>query len=111
MHSRMRMKKGNLFTQIPASLAQELFEPLLEHEAIRIERIVSRGQSSPERGWYDQAQDEWVAVLRGGATLGFEDGSSIDLAPGDYLVIPAHCKHRVISTSSSSETIWLAVHY
>jgi cupin 2 domain-containing protein len=33
------------------------------------------------------------------------------LKTGDYLNIASHVKHRVEWTDSSSETIWLAVHY
>ena len=34
---------------------------------IRIERIVSRGHTSPPDFWYDQPQAEWVIVLAGSA--------------------------------------------
>jgi cupin 2 domain-containing protein len=78
---------------------------------VRIERIVSRGHSSPETGWYDQEQNEWVVVLRGAASVVFEDGRSIDLKEGDFLDIPAHSRHRVDWTDPKAATVWLAVHY
>ena len=39
---------GNLFSNIPPSLPQELIQTLLTKPNVRIERIVSHGHSSPE---------------------------------------------------------------
>lgn len=100
----------NLFANLPASSTDELFATLLERPGLRIERIVSYGQSSPEGFWYDQPQGEWIALLKGSATIRFED-RVIELRPGDYLDLPAHTRHRVESTSTEEPTIWLAVHY
>lgn len=102
---------ANLFAAIPALLEEESFETLAAGNGTRVERIVSRGHTSPATGWYDQAQAEWVVVLRGGAVVEFEDGASVRLEEGDYLDIPAHRRHRVAWTDPARETIWLAVHY
>jgi cupin 2 domain-containing protein len=106
------MGDGNLFANIPAQLAQEEMTALVSSGALRIERIVSRGQASPPGFWYDQPQDEWVIVLAGCAELAFEgDGTTTRMAPGDYLHIPAHRRHRVAWTDPEHATVWLAVHY
>jgi cupin 2 domain-containing protein len=89
---------------------EELFEPILDHANLRIERIVSSGQTTPANQWYDQKQDEWVMVLQGAATLSYEDGRSLSMSPGDYVLIPAHTRHRVDFTSQEPPCIWLAVH-
>jgi len=103
---------GNLFAAIPARLAQEEITLLLRSPALRIERIVSRGQASPPGFWYDQPEDEWVVVLAGCAELAFEgDGTTTRMGPGDYLHIPAHCRHRVAWTDPAQATVWLAVHF
>ena len=100
----------NIF-DLPSSLPnKELFEPLVSADNILIERIISTGQTTPPGEWYDQDKDEWVILLQGEATLAYADGSEIKLAPGDYLFIPAHQKHRVEYTSSEPPCIWLAVH-
>ncbi|WP_446445189.1 cupin domain-containing protein [Shewanella sp. 1180_01] len=65
----------------------------------------------PDGQWYDQTQHEWVMLLKGAATLEFEQDEPVTLTPGDYLTIVPHQKHRVASTSNSSETLWLAVFY
>ncbi|MDI5985519.1 cupin domain-containing protein [Halomonas sp. M4R5S39] len=101
----------NLFASIPDDLDDELFEEIVRGETVRVERIVSRGHSSPAEGWHDQSWHEWVLVLEGGAILAFEDGEEVTLGPGDHLEIAAHRKHRVKWTAPERATLWLAVHY
>ena len=102
----------NIFTNIPDQIPEELFQTLAETSGVKIERIISHGQASPEGFWYDQGQDEWVLLLQGSATLRFQDSEqTLTLEPGDYITIPAHQKHRVESTDPDTPTIWLAIHY
>jgi len=105
--------ESNLFAGLPAGrLTEELVEELLCKPRIRIERIVSTGHQSPEDFWYDQDWNEWVILLRGGAHLLFEDEAEPrPLAPGDYLHIEPHRRHRVIGTDPDEVTVWLAVHF
>lgn len=100
----------NLLADIPADLPDELTEPLLEAESVRIERIVSHGHVSPRNFWYDQQQHEWVVLLKGAARLRFED-ETIEMKPGNYIHIPAHRRHQVEWTTPEGPTIWLAVFY
>lgn len=102
--------RKNFFHDIPDVLPEELIENVFQSEQVRIERIVSNGQSSPSGFWYDQSEGEWVILLRGGATLEFKDPPRMQsLSSGDYVYIPPHRKHRVFSTSEKQTTIWLAV--
>ena len=101
----------NIFQEIPSDLTQEIFETLLQKENIRIERILSYGQSSPTEGWYDQDEHEWILLLEGEALLTFEDESEVHLQAGDYCNIPAHTKHKVAWTKEKIKTIWLAIFY
>lgn len=105
------MNKHNIFHPLPERTDIESFEDILRTPNIRIERIVSHGQSSPESGWYDQDEAEWVILLQGSAVLGFENGKKISLQAGDYVHIPAHCRHRVVMTDQEKATVWLAVFY
>lgn len=100
----------NLFDDIPQRLPEELVEVLAEGSTVKIERIVSDGHASPEGFWYDQDRHEWVLLVSGSAVLEFED-RKVEMQPGDHLLIPAHQRHRVASTSQSGKTIWLAVFY
>jgi len=105
------MKIENIFAAIPEKLEGEFIELLVQNEKTRVERIVSKGHTSPATGWYDQAQNEWVIVLKGAAILVFEKGEDVRLERGDYLNIPAHSRHRVKWTQPNLETVWLAIHY
>jgi ParB-like chromosome segregation protein Spo0J len=49
-------------------------------------------------------------IARGEAELSYADDTKIKLKAGDYLLIPAHTKHRVEYTSVEPACIWLAVH-
>jgi cupin 2 domain-containing protein len=104
---------GNLFAAIDHAAGTERVEPLLARAGVVIERIVSTGQASPAGFWYDDPRDEWVVLLAGAATLQFEleAGARRVLLPGDYVHIPAHCRHRVAWTDQSAATIWLAVYF
>lgn len=106
------MKTANLFHNIPPQLPEEIADTLAASDHIRIERIVSRGQCSPPGFWYDQEQHEWVLLLKGEASLRIAGSDEpVCLAPGDYLNIAAHVRHRVESTSATEDTVWLAVFY
>ena len=92
--------------------AEEVFENLVESRGVRVERIVSAGQMTPEGQWYDQARDEFVLLVAGAARLRIDgEEENRQLAPGDWLLLPAHCRHRVTWTQSEPPTTWLAVHY
>ena len=108
----MTITNNDLFADIPDKLKDELIETILQTSNFRIERIVSQGHSSPEGFWYDQTDNELVILLKGSATLRFENQPQpIKMKPGDYLHIEKHVRHRVESTNPEQETIWLAVHY
>jgi len=102
----------NLFASIPDAAAEELFETLLQRPGLRIERILSFGQSSPPGFWYEQASAEWVLLIQGSAELHF-DGEQIprQLKAGDYVFIPSMVRHRVTQTSTNPPAIWLAIHF
>jgi cupin 2 domain-containing protein len=101
----------NLFRP-PPSRDKELVETLVETGSLKLERIVSTGQATPTGEWFDQERDEWVALLSGSATLRFEDSDElVRLAPGDWLLIPAHRRHRVEATAADGESVWIALHF
>jgi cupin 2 domain-containing protein len=103
----------NLFAGLPsAALADEQFATILQRPGLRIERIVSTGQASPENFWYDQEEGEWVVLLQGEAKLRFADEADArHLRAGDCIDIAAHRQHRVDWTTPDGATVWLAVFY
>ena len=108
----MTITKKGFFADIPADLKDELIETILQASGFRIERIVSQGHRSKEGFWYDQSENEWLILLKGSATIRFENQSQlIKINPGDYMHIEKHVRHRVEWTDPEQETIWLAFHY
>ena len=83
----------------------ERFDTLVQCRNVVVERIAS--SSEVDGQIYDQEQDEWVALIRGTATLEL-GGIERSLSPGENVFIPAHKKHRVVACSK--DALWLAVH-
>lgn len=96
----------NIFNLPKLPPSEELVTILAESENVRVERIVSTGQST---GWYDQDESEFVALLQGDAEIQFDDGETIRLSSGDTLIIPPHRRHRVSYTSVEPPCVWLCV--
>jgi len=102
----------NILADLPPALSGEVVDALVESDSVRIERIVSNGQATPQGEWYDQEQDEWVLVLTGSAGLLFEGAQGPQrLGAGDCALLPAGCRHRVAWTDPAVKTVWLAVHF
>jgi cupin 2 domain-containing protein len=101
---------SNILTDLPDASGAETFTTLLARPGLRIERILSAGQVTPEDAPYDQPHDEWVLLLAGGARLWLEGEGERVLTPGDAVLISAHVRHRVTWTSAEPPTVWLAVH-
>ena len=104
------MQKYNIFEQIIVDKNEEKFFEIFKNEKIKIEKIVSNGQISPENFWYEQEENEFVLLLEGFAIVEFED-FEMELKKGDCLNIKAMQKHRVKFTSLNEPTIWFAVFY
>ena len=52
------MNSVNIFDSLPNDLSVEVSEEIIHALTIRIERIVSKGHSSPDKGWFDQDENE-----------------------------------------------------
>ncbi len=106
------LERDNILQNIPDELQHEIFEDIFKTDQLHVERIVSTGQISPPDFWYDQDWNEWVLVLQGRAVLEFSDEEKhVELSQGDYVLIPAHEKHRIKWTDPERKTIWLAIHF
>ncbi len=97
----------NLYDFSDKQIGKEYIETLFEKQNIRIEKILSDTESSPEGFWYDQFEDEIVFLLKGTTIIEYSDGTLTQLQEGEHLYIPARKKHRVAKTSKNC--VWLAV--
>ncbi len=108
------MEKSSILDGININAKEEIFSDLVKNKNVRIERIVSTGQTSPKDFWYDQEENEFVLLLDGEAILEFKEDDKVKevkLYKDDYIDIKAHVKHRVKYTDIKKPTIWLAVFY
>lgn len=96
---------ANLFDDALPPATGERVDRLLGLRNLVVERIVSSAAARPAR--FVQAQDEWVLLVSGSATLDV-DGRAAALKAGDHLFLPAGTPHTV--TSVSDGALWLAVH-
>jgi cupin 2 domain-containing protein len=96
---------GRLRPASDAPAVGERGEVIAQLGGVVVEHIVSGAIAAPVA--YDQEHDEWVVLLSGGATL--EVGvERLELAAGDWVVLPAHVRHRLVETVPGST--WLALH-
>ncbi|MFW5792667.1 MAG: cupin domain-containing protein [Bacteroidota bacterium] len=106
------MQIKNIYSpgKIPSEQEAEFFEVLHQNKNIKIERIISKGHITDKNKWYNQKTDEWVLLIQGQAKIEFEENKIIELKSGDYILIPAGKKHKVIYTSKNPYCVWLAIH-
>ncbi|HZF71707.1 cupin domain-containing protein [Sulfuricurvum sp.] len=94
----------NLYKMPNPTENNEIFSTLFHNETLKIESIRSNLKTPGEL--YDQDQDEWVLLLEGEAKL--EIGTQTrEMISGDYLFLPKHTLHRVLSTSENA--LWLCI--
>src|SRR3546814_3255083 len=98
---------NNVFEGIPANSAEEIFTDILLRPGVRIERIISTGQATPENAPYDQDHDEWVLFLKGAAWLWIDGEGESTLRPGDHVLIPARRLHPVPLTDTNEANLFL----
>jgi cupin 2 domain-containing protein len=101
----------NIFKTNPEKPNEEIFEIILNNKNLKLERIITNGQTTPPGEWYNQENDEWVVLIQGSALILFENEKFIILNKGDHILIPKNCKHRVQWVDSNQECIWLALHF
>ena len=99
---------GSLHEGTAPEQGAESFVELARAGGARVERIASRAVTDGD--WYEQAWPEFVLLVAGGAALAFAYGTTRELKPGDWALLPAQCRHRVAWTDPAGETLWLAVH-
>ena len=101
------IRQGRLRPPSDAPHHGESHHPLVTTDDGRtqVEQILSGHVDTPVD--YLESRPEWVTVLAGGATIEVAN-ERIDLAPGDWVLLPADVPHRL--TRVDEGTSWLAFH-
>jgi cupin 2 domain-containing protein len=86
----------NLFDDVPRAQ--------MVREDVRIERIVSTGQSTPANQPLSQGHDEWVLLLAGSAGLCIEGHGERNVRRGDHVLVAAQRAHSVTCAEPTSDT-------
>ncbi|MDC0302969.1 Nif11 domain/cupin domain-containing protein [bacterium] len=102
----------NLFQTPCPPIGEEASRELASGTGWTLNLICSNAFSSPAETWMDQSEMEWVLVLRGSAQVSFKEADAVmDLSPGDHLLIPPNCLHRVERSDPDPGTLWLAMYW
>lgn len=97
--------RGRLLQGSSAPSSSERITQLAQMSGVVIEQSLSGEIDAPVD--YDQDHDEWVLLLEGAAELEV-NGEKLSLETGDWVLLPRHTPHRLVSTTPGSN--WLAVH-
>ncbi len=97
----------NVFDVKKIDKTKEIVEILKENENVKIEKIISTGQTTD---WMEQEKEEFVMLIQGEAIIEYENKKQ-ELRAGDTVIIKKNEKHRVVYTSENPCCIWLCVFY
>lgn len=97
------VRRGHLLDASDAPSTGERTAEIVRVGNLVIEQILS-GRAEPVD--YDQDEDEFAVVLAGAAVLDVE-GERVELAAGDWVLLPARTPHRLLHTEPG--TNWLTV--
>ena len=92
----------NIFDLKDLSEKEEVVRILAEGKNVKIEKIISTGQTTD---WQESEQNEFVILVQGEAEIEyFED-------KGDTILINRGEKHRVSYTSKNPCCIWICIFF
>ncbi|WP_162795632.1 hypothetical protein [Nonomuraea lactucae] len=98
------MRTQNIFGKRDSALV----DVLVENRHIKIERIIAKGQVSPDGVVCEQPAFDALILLRGELTLEYEnEAGKVSLKPGDVITTEPGQANRVDHTSRAGETVWV----
>ena len=97
----------NIFYVKNIDKTKEIVEILKENENVKIEKIISTGQTTE---WMEQEKEEFVMLIQGEAIIEYENKKQ-ELSAGDTVIIKKNEKHRVAYTSENPCCIWICIFY
>lgn len=128
MKRKGKQEKGkmNIFDLKDLSEKEEVVKILTENENVKIEKIISTGQTTD---WQESDKNEFVILIQGEAEIeyfenkNFEKNENIienqrntnnkklQLAKGDTILINKGERHRVSYTSKNPCCIWICIFF
>lgn len=88
---------------------EEIITTLEKNKNIKIERIISEGQTTD---WQSCDKNEFVILVQGNAEITyFENSEIVKLSSGDTLLIKKNKKHKVSYTSKNPHCVWICIFY
>lgn len=88
---------------------EEIITILEKNKNIKIERIISEGQTTD---WQSCDKNEFVILVQGNAEITyFKNSEIVKLSSGDTLLIKKNKKHKVSYTSKNPHCVWICIFY
>ena len=131
IENRNKKKKINIFDLKDLSVNEEIIKILFKNENVKIEKIISTGQTTD---WQESNKNEFVILVQGNAEIEYYDNKiredknfktnenimknlkntndmKLQLGKGDIILIKKGERHRVSYTSKNPCCIWICIFF
>ena len=131
IENRNKKKKINIFDLKDLSVNEEIIKILFKNENVKIEKIISTGQTTD---WQESNKNEFVILVQGNAEIEHYDNRicedknfktnenimknlkntndmKLQLGKGDIILIKKGERHRVSYTSKNPCCVWICIFF
>ena len=131
IENRNKKKKINIFDLKDLSANEEIIKILFKNENVKIEKIISTGQTTD---WQESNKNEFVILVQGNAEIEYYDNRicenknfktnenimknlkntndmKLQLGKGDIILIKKGERHRVSYTSKNPCCVWICIFF
>ena len=131
IENRNKKKKINIFDLKDLSVNEEIIKILFKNENVKIEKIISTGQTTD---WQESNKNECVILVQGNAEIEYYDNRicedknfktnenitknlkntndmKLQLGKGDIILIKKGERHRVSYTSKNPCCVWICIFF
>ena len=131
IENRNKKKKINIFDLKDLSVNEEIIKILFKNENVKIEKIISTGQTTD---WQESNKNEFVILVQGNAEIEYYDNRicenknfktnenimknlkntndmKLQLGKGDVILIKKGERHRVSYTSKNPCCVWICIFF
>jgi hypothetical protein cdivTM_09823 len=131
IENRNKKKKINIFDLKDLSANEEIIKILFKNENVKIEKIISTGQTTD---WQESNKNEFVILVQGNAEIEYYDNRicenknfktnenimknlkntndmKLQLEKGDIILIKKGERHRVSYTSKNPCCVWICIFF